>query len=314
MTKGITMPRRTIHGLARKGATLAAAGVLAVAAAGAAHANVPAPPAASTPTAAPAGANDWNCRPAAAHPRPVVLVHGTWGNQNNWDALAPDLAAQGYCVFTLNYGQDTSSLMGSQPGSYANGDIPTSAREVGAFVDRVRAATGVAQVDVVAHSQGGVVARHYLKFEGGAATDPAENKVRTLVTVAATNHGTTMSGLSELAKTFPQFTGDVEGIVGKAAVQQLVGSPIITSLNDGGDTLPGIDYTVAASHADRISTPPEATFLTAGPGATVRNVWLQDLCPADTTDHGSLPSSPTVAHVVKSALDPSYVGDACSGR
>ena len=44
---------------------------------------------------------------------------------------------------------------------------------------------------------------------------------------------------------------------------------VITALNSGGDTMPGIDYTVVASRNDSISTPPEATFLTAGPGATV---------------------------------------------
>jgi len=56
--------------------------------------------------AAPGGGwNDWGCRPSAAHPEPVVLVHGLGANDTvNWFFHAPKIAAQGYCVFSLTYG------------------------------------------------------------------------------------------------------------------------------------------------------------------------------------------------------------------
>jgi triacylglycerol lipase len=61
--------------------------------------------AALTPGAPPPGSNDWSCRPSAAHPEPVILVHGLAANMtDNWQTISPLLANNGYCVFALTYG------------------------------------------------------------------------------------------------------------------------------------------------------------------------------------------------------------------
>src|SRR4051812_13101073 len=131
----------------------------------------------------PPGANDWTCKPSAAHPRPVVLVPGLSGNGGrDYYAAAPLLANSGYCVFMFDY---------RDRGLEA---IEDAAGELSAFVDRVLAATGVAQVDVVGHSQGGVTPRYWMKFLGGAA------KVHALIGISPINHGTTLAGVGTLAQ------------------------------------------------------------------------------------------------------------------
>ncbi len=149
-------------------------------------------------TASPPGANNWACKPSAAHPRPVVLVHGTFADMSDsWQALSPLLVNHGYCVFALNYGSYAGA---GALGIYATGNIPTSAEQLSAFVNQVLAATGATQVDIVGHSQGGMMPRYYLKYLGGAA------KVHTLVGLAPSNHGTTLLGLATLAGYFPGAT------------------------------------------------------------------------------------------------------------
>src|SRR5690606_1631674 len=68
----------------------------------AAAVTVPTATSAQAAEAAPSrGWNDYRCKPSAAHPRPVVLVHGTFGNSvDNWLGLAPYLKHRGYCVFS----------------------------------------------------------------------------------------------------------------------------------------------------------------------------------------------------------------------
>jgi triacylglycerol esterase/lipase EstA (alpha/beta hydrolase family) len=246
----------------------------------------------TSPTASPPGANDWSCKPSAAHPRPVVLVHGTFADMSNsWQAISPLLKNNGYCVFALNYGSYSGS---GAIGVYGVGDIPTSAGELDAFVDEVLAATGAAEVDLVGHSQGGMMPRYYLKNLGGAA------EVHTLVSLSPSNHGTTLDGLFVLSNFFPganQFTG----ALCPACEQQRAGSAFITALNSGGETVPGVEYTVIQTRFDQVVTPYTSAFLS---GSNVHNVLLQNQCILDLGDHLSMPYDHIAAADVLTALDP----------
>src|SRR4051812_3891492 len=82
------------------------------------------------------------------HPNPVVLVPGTF-EATSWTAIAGTLAADGYCVKSFQYP------------SAGTGPIAQSASDLGAFVDRVLRSTHATHVSIVAHSEGGVVARYY---------------------------------------------------------------------------------------------------------------------------------------------------------
>src|ERR1700712_4250829 len=72
--------------------------------AGAAHAGG-VPPLPTSPDGDPPGANDWSCKPTAAHPEPVVLVHGTFGDRKHLlERLSRTIHDNGFCVFSLDYG------------------------------------------------------------------------------------------------------------------------------------------------------------------------------------------------------------------
>ena len=121
-----------------------------------------------TPNANAPGTNDWSCKPTAEHPRPVVLVHGTFGNRStNWQTYGPLLKNNGYCVFALTYGT-LPGLPFPVDALGGFGDMRASAEQLRAFVDQVLTATGAAKVDLVGHSQGTLMPNYYVKFLGGA--------------------------------------------------------------------------------------------------------------------------------------------------
>src|SRR5436309_15981955 len=84
------------------------------------------------------GNNDFACRPSAAHPNPVVLLHGTFATYyEDLNFLQADLAARGYCTFSLTCGAypQFPFVGGLKP-------VAESSREIKNFVEKVIAATG----------------------------------------------------------------------------------------------------------------------------------------------------------------------------
>jgi triacylglycerol esterase/lipase EstA (alpha/beta hydrolase family) len=209
----------------------------------------------------PAGANDWSCRPTAARPLPAVIVHGTFGDQKSLlDNLSLSLKRDGFCVYALDYG------------NRATGPIEQSAQQLKTFVDKVLAATGAAKVEIVGHSQGGMMPRYYIKNLGGDAL------VEDLVGLAPSNHGTTIN------RAFSSSPFCV------SCDQQRAGSDFLTALNNPDETPGDVDYTQVETRYDQVVVPYTSAFLADGPQTT--NVLLQDRCPADASEHLTIPMDP----------------------
>jgi triacylglycerol esterase/lipase EstA (alpha/beta hydrolase family) len=243
--------------------------------------------------ASPPGANRWSCRPSAAHPYPVILVHGTFGDMSDsWQALSPLLYDNGYCVFALNYGASHGS---NGFGVYGIAEISRSAHRLASFVQTVLQRTGAPKVDIVGHSQGGMMPRYYINFLGG------DTKVNTLVGLAPSNHGTTLNGLLTLASLFPGASALVTANCA-ACREQEAGSAFLTRLNRSGETRSAVHYTVIASKYDEVVTPYRSAFLA---GAHVTNIVLQRQCRLDLGEHLSMPYDHIAATDVLNALDPS---------
>ena len=227
----------------------------------------------------PPGANDWSCEPTAEHPTPVILVHGTFGDRTHlWEPISFRLSQEGYCVFSLDYG------------NRATGPIEESAEQLAHFTSLVREATGAEQVSMVGHSQGGLMPRYYIKFLGGDAV------VDDLVGIAPSNHGTTYDS--------SMFAGSQESGYGcEACDQQVAGSDFLTRLNADDETPGEVDYTNVVTRYDEVVVPYTSGYLEGGRDTEqLTNVAIQDTCPVDLSEHVFAPTSPTTYGWVADAL------------
>ena len=246
-----------------------------------------------SPTASPPGANDWSCKPSAAHPRPVVLVHGTFADMSDsWQALSPLLKNNGYCVFALNYGSYAGS---GAIGVYGVGDIAASAdrtrrlrrqsprrdrRRRGRHGRPLAGRDDAALLPEVPRRRGqGPHPRRPL------ALQPRHHPRRAL-------HPRRL-----LPRREPVHRRPLPGL----RSSRRAGSAFLTELNSGGDTVPGVEYTVIQTRYDQVVTPYTSAFLS---GSNVNNVLLQNQCILDLGDHLSMPYDHIADADVLTALDP----------
>jgi pimeloyl-ACP methyl ester carboxylesterase len=256
-----------------------------------------------------AGGND-GCKPSSAHPYPVVLVHATLADEgSNWVTLAPLLANEGYCVYGFNYGATAASLevwpfIG--PRIDGLGHIEKSAEELSSFVNNVLSKTKASKVDLVGHSQGGMMPNYYIKFLDGAA------KVNELIGLAPSNHGTTLDGLTTLVEQFPFAAEIINGLIellgAPALDEQEESSAFIKKLFGSGEpVVAGVRYVVIETDHDEVVTPYTHAFLS---GSNVTNILIQNQCPSDPVAHiGMFDDSPSLQNVLNqlsSSPNPSF--------
>jgi triacylglycerol lipase len=117
---------------------------------------------------------------------PIILIHGYGCNRGLWLPAAHWFAARGYRVSAINL-----APLHCRIDDY----VPAVAAEVA----RVRATTGAAQVALVGHSMGGLVARAYLRACEARSEDPA---LAALVTLGTPHCGTHIAqiGVGENAR------------------------------------------------------------------------------------------------------------------
>jgi triacylglycerol lipase len=241
------------------------------------------------------GTNDWSCKPTAAHPRPVVLVHGTAGNRStNWQTYGLLLKNNGYCVFALTYGVPPGT---TYPASALGGmnDIATSAQELADFVDKVLAATGAGKVDIVGHSQGTFMPNYYAKFLGGA------HRIHAYVSLSPLWHGTGLGDVKPLLATAFGDAANQPVPYCVACGQMSSSSDFVAMMRAGGVAMPGIRYTNIVTRYDELVMP-----YTSGIEPGMTNIVLQDLCPTDFTEHFEIAADRNATVLVLNALDPAH--------
>ncbi|RIV36946.1 esterase/lipase family protein [Micromonospora radicis] len=219
---------------------------------------------------------------ALAGANPVIVVGGLSGFAAVYEPLAARLRADGYQVWIYELPQ------------LGLGDITVSAASLRGFVGQVRSATGAAQVDLVAHSEGGLVSRYYIKNLGGG------DAVGRYVSLGTPQYGTYVANIVAFLG-----LGSCAGIV--ACQQMTIGSSFLAALNAGDDTPGQVRWTTVRTWQDELVRPVDNARL--ADGAT--NVLIQSRCPLRVVGHLGLVIDGTTYSIIRQALRDQPINPSC---
>ena len=111
----------------------------------------------------------------------------------------------------------------------------------------------------------------------GGGNDGGASKIGTIVSITGSQQGTTLDGIATLGNQLGVATG-IHLVMGQAAQDQMIGSPFVTALNQGGETVRGINYVNIATKYDEVVTPYSNAYITPAQnpaGASVTNIGLR---------------------------------------
>jgi triacylglycerol lipase len=163
---------------------------------------------------------------AATHD-PILFVHGYTSNASAWDTMISRFQADGY---TQLYAYTFSSTK-------SNASV---AADIATRVTQIKAATGAAKVDIIAHSMGSLSSRYYIKNLGGAAN------VDDWVSLGGPNHGTSLAYACFFLS---------------PCNQMIPGSSFLNQLNSGDETPGAVNYGTWWSPCDEYINPDQSVIL-----------------------------------------------------
>ena len=206
--------------------------------------------------------------PATIAPRPVILVHGMWQDATWWD---PYLGSRGFLAITnpawKGFAVDTLDT-GSplRPLSSVN-TVQQNADLTWEYISERMRETNAHQVDVVAHSLGGVITRRLLHDPNYGSS--AQEAIHTVILLGVPEGG------SPCSDTIP------------TPANREITSTAMNQFNEMNPGYPGVQS--AALYSDHWST----TCFTAEAGDSMVPAWSTTIQPTTTT----LRITPGVSHV-----------------
>jgi hypothetical protein len=146
------------------------------------------------------------------------------------------------------------------------------------------------KVNILGHSQGGTEPRFALRF-----WPDIRSMVDDYIAFAATNHGSVA-----VIPLCPPVLGCAPSLW-----EQIYHSQYTEAMNSRQETFPGISYTDIYTRADEFVQPNlngDGTTSLHGGGGAITNVALQDVCPADISEHLAAGTYPVAYAIAMDAL------------
>ncbi|CAI6336026.1 unnamed protein product [Periconia digitata] len=209
------------------------------------------------------------------------------------------LNTKGLCAFSMTYGAHKLFPLVGGVKSMAD-----SAKEIASFIDEVSSKTGAPKVDIVGHSEGGVMTLYVPLTQSGTAS-----KIERTVALGPAVHGAKYYGLTDLV----WLGGDVTASMVEKVLRTF-GAPAMAEMATGGavhETFqqatgkivqPGVKASIVMSRHDILVKPETSVVNEEG----VRNLYVQDYCPQDRVGHSGLATDKSVWGIVENELLEKY--------